>query len=1075
MPRLPLLVLTVLALGGLASPTQAEPIRFARSPAVSPDGQHVVFSYLGDLWVVGAAGGSARHLTMHEKHDYNPVFSPDGKRIAFSSNRHGGYDVFVIPLEGGRPTRLTHDSADDHPTGWSPDGKYVLFMSARQTDFPPRVELYRVLATGGMAERITAHEGRDGAYSPKGDQIAYVRGPGTWYRKGYRGSSNDDLWLSDAEGNNNRQLTAHNGQDGHPMWAPDGRTLYYVSDVLGGTANIVRQEINAGPGPLKSPPRLVTHHKDEQVRRAHISANGEWIVYECGPDIWIHAVKDGRERKLTIDVRADDKTNPDRVTNFTAGATEFALSRDEKHLTFVVQGELFLIPRTGGKATRLTDHPAFDHGVAWAPDSKKLLFLSDRGGHEDIYLLEPDDTERPELVKAHRFKVKQLTRTPEAEAGVSFSPDGSKVAFLRAGRLMVMKPDGSGEKVLHQDGQIFDYEWSPDGKWICYARSDSSFASELFIIPATGPTAKDPPRNVTRFATYNGGVTWSKTGNKLAFISQRRRETSSAYVLSLQRPAAAGTSAGTDFDWDDVHLRVKQPASMTISEVAISNDGSKVAFRATQNGSEDLWVANADGGQVTRLTTGGVKPRQITWSRLFSSQLYYRDGNGTIRTVMVTAPAGTNSAAVPFVARMTVRRDDQFAEMFEQSWRAVHETFYDPAFHGADWLKVRDRYRPLVRHCALKEDLYALVSLMLGELNASHLGINGTLGSPDQQTADLGLIFDRSHRGPGLKVLEIVKNGPADVRGTPIKPGDLLLAIDEQDIGPRTDLSELLNDKVNETVTLSLLSNPLDPRSRRRITMRGASRKTIKPLMYERWIKRNAQRVSELSGGKLAYIHIPSMDESGLDRFLRALFSDAFDKQGVVLDVRYNGGGYTHEQVLNYLGGKEHTLFFQRDGAVGFVLNSRDRRYSRPLVLLVNNRSYSDAEIFPHAFRALGLGKLVGQPTGGHVIGTRNIHLIDGSIFRTPRIGVRTNKGVNMEKQGVEPDVRVDVHPDQLARGEDPQLDRAVEVLRQDVEAWLKTRPPQVAGPGAARPPGSNVNPTSPNRGPSPMPRREGD
>ena len=259
----------VCAIAILFLPTilHAEPIRFARSPALSPDGKTIAFSYLGDLWTVDASGGVARHLTMHEKHDFNPVFSPDGQWIAFSSNRHGQYDVFVIPVKGGRPKRLTFDSADDHVTGWSPDSGSILFMSSREIDLPYKVELYSISLAGGQPKRISVFEGRDGSYSPKGDQIAYVRGPGTWYRKGYHGSSNDDIWICDADGSNNRRLTTHNGQDNYPNWSPTARRS--TTSAIAAAAGESRQ-----PGNRRQPVRL-TEHKDEFVRRARISANGE--------------------------------------------------------------------------------------------------------------------------------------------------------------------------------------------------------------------------------------------------------------------------------------------------------------------------------------------------------------------------------------------------------------------------------------------------------------------------------------------------------------------------------------------------------------------------------------------------------------------------------------------------------------------------------------------------------------------------------------------------------------------------------------------------------------------------------
>ncbi|MBM4071237.1 MAG: PDZ domain-containing protein [Planctomycetes bacterium] len=1073
------LVIVVATLAVASGRAEAqEPIRFARTPDISPDGKLVAFSYLGDIWIVEAIGGVARHVSMHEKHEIYPSFSPDGKQLAFSSNRHGSYDVFVVPVHGGRPRRLTFDSADDYVNGWSPDGKRVLFSSARSTSFPFSYGLFTVAMSGGRAERIGVTEGREGVFSPRGDEVAYVSGPGTWYRKGYRGSSNDDIWMCKADGSNHRRATQFNGQDTSPMWSPDGRFLYYVSEHFGTPANIVRQDL----GDPKSALVQLTQHKNDGVRHARLSGNGDWIVYECGADLWVLSTRTGSNRKLAIEVHADDKSNPERVVYYTNrgseydrpetgkkfahGASEYAISHDEKQIALVVHGQIFLMPRGGGKAKRLSDGPdfgaAYNHGLAWSPDGKKILFLSDSKGQEDMYLLESDDPDTKELLKAHRFKIKQLTNTPEGEIGVNFSPDGKRISFLRASKLYTMNPDGSDLKVIVNEGEVFDYEWSPDSKMLCYARQDAHFASELYLIPATGATPDSPARNITRFATYNGGVTWSKTGNRLAFVSLRRKDQPTLCVLSLQKASTPGAATSSEIDWDDIHLRVAEPTSMTVLEAAIANDGSRVAFRGRMGSSDDLWVANSDGGQITRLTTGNQRPTQIQWSRLLSSLVYFRDGEGTLRMATV---GGSGAVAVPFVARITISRDEEFAEMFEQSWRALRENFYDPNFHGADWNRVRDKFRPLVKHCILKEDLYALISLMMGELNASHLSIYGFLGRPEQTTAELGLLYDPAYRGPGLKVAEILKRGPADLRGLNLKPGDLILAIDRVALNDKTDISQLLNDKAGETVSLQVTSNPADPKASRFVNIKAVARGQVANLMYERWVTRNFQRVTELSKGKLGYIHIPDMVDTGLDRFLRSLYSDNYDKDAIIIDVRFNGGGYTHEQILNYLGGKEHTYFRQRHGGQGLVLNYSDRKWTRPMLVLINNRSYSDAEIFPHAFRTMGLGKLVGQPTGGHVIGTRGITLIDGSNFRVPRIGVSTVKGVNMEKEGVIPDVHVESHPDQLAKGIDPQLDRAVEVLTQDVIAWRKSRgatasaptpggsgPSPVVGPGNTTP-----------------------
>jgi tricorn protease len=1041
-----------------------EPIRFARTPDISPDGKLVAFSYLGDIWVVDAIGGVARPVTMHEKHDIYPAFSPDGKYIAFSSNRHGSYDVFVIPVQGGKPKRLTYDSADDFVSAWSPDGKSILFTSNRGTTFPATTELYSVAVAGGKATRISAAEGKDGVYSPLGDLIAYVRGPGLWYRKYYRGSANDDIWISSADGTNNQRLTSHPGQDNSPMWAPDGKTIYYVSDCASpapATANIVRIKlVNTRPGlTVNGPPQPITFHKDDSVRKARLSHNGQWIVYECGFDLWVVSTKGGQPRKLAIEVYADDRTNPDRTVTMTSGISEFAVSNDDTAIAIVVHGDIFCMPRGGGKTKQLTNSPAYDHAPVWSPDNKKLLFLSDHHGHEDIFMLESADPDQPLIVKSNSFKTTQLTKTPEAEAGINFSPDGKQISFLRNGQLLTMNLDGTGVKTIVTEPRVIDYEWSPDSKWIAFARLDGSWASEIYIVPSGGPTAAEPIRNVTRYALWNVGITWSRT-NKLAFLSERKPGApESMYVMSLQKPSLPGAAPSGVIDWEDVHLRVFQPTPMHALEGAISLDGSRIAFRSQQNG-DDLWIASTDGKDVSRLTTGNMRPTQITWSRgVLSNLIYFRDGLGNLRMLLVSGLTTNNPALVPFQAKLTIKRDEEFTEMFEQSWRALHENFYDANFHGVNWNAIRDKYRPLVKHVALREDFYDLISLMMGELNASHMGIVGPPVFPEQTTADLGLVFDERYPGPGLKIAEILKRGPADKHGINLKPGDVILSIDKVALTPNLDLARALNDKINDTVTLTVTSNLANPTSLRKVEMQAVGRGVVRQLMYDRWVAHNAARVAELSKGKLGYIHIRSMDEAGLEAFVRSLYSDNFDKEAIVLDVRFNGGGNTHDKVLNYLGGKEHTFFFQRHGGVGPVLTSADRKWNKPLVLLINNRSYSDAEIFPHAFRTLGLGKLVGQSTGGYVIGTTSYRLIDGSLFRIPRTGVFTAKGVNMEKEGVAPDILVETHPDQLAKGIDPQLDRAVQVLQEDVVTWKKKGGGITLHPGPGGLPGPVIMP----------------
>ena len=1023
-----------------------EPIRFARTPDISPDGKTIAFSYLGDIWTVEAIGGVARPVTMHEAHDVNPVFSPDGKHIAFSSNRFGQYDVFVVPAVGGKPKRLTFDHAPDMVTGWTPDGKSVVYSSPRGTGYPANADCFTVSVEGGAERKLNLFEAKEAYFAPTGNKVAFVRGPGTWYRRGYRGSSNDDIWVSHADGTHPMRVTTFDGQDSYPMFSPNGRKMYYVTEngSKDGCANVVCQNLSSDFAPT-GPTKRVTTHDDDTVRRARVSGNGEWIVYECGADLWVASTKgDSAPRKLAIEVNADDKSNTERTITFARDATEYALSPDENHAVLVIHGQLFLtrVP-FGGKSTRLTDHAFADSNPAWAPDGKKILFASDRDGTTDLYALEADDPEQPELTKANKFKTTRLTNTASEEIGATFSPKGDKIAFVREGKLWLMKPDGTEQKVLVSGQKVLDYDWSPDVNHVAYCRMDGSFSAEIFISAADGTGT---PVNVSRHATFNSDVSWSQTNGKLSFVGQRRN-VYGIHVASLQKPLVDGGAKppADQIDWDDLHLRVERPTTMSAEYGTVSPDGGQVAFRSQSNG-DDLWIVSSSGAVLTRMTSGNQNPSWIRWSKKLPGTVYFLNGSGELRYVRAGFGFGLTPGLIPepnkvaFAAKMTIKRDEEFAEMFAQCWRSLSDNFYDAKHHGSDWTAVRNKFLPLVAHTATREDLYALVSLMLGELNASHLGITGRMPTPDEWTADLGLIFDDTYKGPGLKIAEVLKRGPADKRGLHIQPGDIVLAIDRVELTDKVSVSKLLNNKIGEGVQIDIASDPKDAKTKRRVEITAASRNRITTLMYERWVQQNADAVAKASGGKVGYIHIPSMDEPGLDTFVRALYSDHFDKEALVIDVRFNGGGFTHDQVLNYLAGKEHTFFRQRHGGEGLVLRGSDRKWTKPMVVMTNNRSYSDAEIFPHAFRAMGLGKVVGQATGGFVIGTGSTRLIDGSQFRLPRIGVYTNKGINMEKQGVIPDVPVEITPDDWVRGIDGQLLKAVDVVALDVKEWKKAK-----------------------------------
>ncbi len=474
-----------------------------------------------------------------------------------------------------------------------------------------------------------------------------------------------------------------------PMWSADGKMLYYVSEVFGTPANIVCQEMNSSQSPAApaGKPRAVTSHKDDAVRRAKISANGEWIVYECGADLWVINTHGGTPRKLAIEVHADDKSNSERTVTYRENITEYVLSPNESHIAFTVHGDIFMMSSSGGKATRLTETPFVEHGLSWSPDGKKILYSSDQGGQEDLFVLEQDDPEHPELTKAHRFKTTRLTNNAEAEAGANFAPDGNRIFFLRSGKLCTMKPDGSDEKVLVDQPQVFDYDWSPDGKWIVYARLDGSFASELYVMPIDG---SQPAQEYHALRNLQRRCELEQFQPQDRLHQPARPDERNVCNLS-PKTGSAGAASNNDIDWDDIHLRVDRPGNNSAQSGVISPNGRLIAYNASQGGN-DLWVVAADGSSVNRLTSGTLQPRLLRWSKN-SSKIWFLDNAGSLRNTSPTGggPFGPSTpATVSFTAKMTIHREEEFEEMFDQSWHALANHFYDSHHHGIDWNSVRE-------------------------------------------------------------------------------------------------------------------------------------------------------------------------------------------------------------------------------------------------------------------------------------------------------------------------------------------------------------------------------------------------
>ena len=1033
-------------------------VMLARFPAPSPDGERLAFSYHGDIWRVPISGGRAIRLTVHEKYDRNPVWSPNGKEIAFSSNRFGNDDIFVIPSDGGEAERITFFSTGDHVSDWSADGKRLIFSSQRNFDYHRLPQLYQTPHDGGTPQMLMPEYGSQAKMSPNSRYIVYTRGRTSWYRKKYRGSDNTDIWLYDTKTKTYKRLTTSDGNDQWPMWSGDAESIYYVSDQDDDVFNVWMMDLEG------KQQRQITHHK-EHVRFPNISRNGRVIAYELGTEIWVVRLDGSKPNKVNIIAPSDYKFNTVEKKTFSSDATEMEISPDEKEIAFVVRGEVFVMKNKekAPKAHQITSNSARDYDIMWAPEGDTLVFASDRNGNYDLFMAVSADPNEKRLSRTQKCKLIQLTDSKENEISPRFSPDGEKLSFIRGkGDLCVMDRNAKNEKCILKGWSEPVYRWSPDSKWIAYSRDDNEFNQDVFIVPADG----GEPINITLHPDDDTAPVWSKDGRKLGFVSQRMGDTSDIWWVFLQKRDHEKTkeeleeeeekkkeekedNKETDkdekkeekkeekvevkIDFKNIHKRLRRLTSLSGEErgVTISPDGKTFVFTANVEGNNDLWSIQWDGEELKRLTSGGQNPASVQWSK--DGKTIYYLSKGTFKKI---SSEGKDPKSIGFKARMAIDHKAEQIQKFDEAWRILSENFYDPNFHGVDWKKVGKKYRQWAAATVTIQDFNDVVRMMLGELNASHLGIYEPSQGSSISTGMLGLRFDDIFTGKGLKVKQILPDGPCDKIGVQVQVGDILVAVDGQEINRNINIHELLNDMVGEKVELTL-QNQLTGKPTWTTMVKPIGFSEFRTKEYGRWVEVKRKEVAKSTNGRVGYLHIQAMGVPSLERFEMELYSVAHDKDALIIDVRNNGGGWTTDYLLAILSPKPHAITVPRDGGRGYP---EDRRplyaWSKPIVVICNQHSYSNAEIFSHAIKTLNRGKVVGVPTAGAVISTGGTKLIDGSWFRIPFRGwYIVGSGVNMELNGCVPDYIVWDQPGDVAKGIDRQLEKAVEVILSELNS----------------------------------------
>ena len=1066
--RKPVTIFFFLLIFILTKPANASDSPLVVSPSLNKDGSKIAFSFQGDIWVVPSSGGTAIRMTVHEGYEGNPKWSFDGKEIAFESKRFGNNDIFTIPSDGGAPKRLTFHSANDFIGGWTADNKIVFTTKRDFNQIEWTNEFYEVSADGGTPYRILDAFGNMPSVSPDNKFIVFTRGEGDIERETYAGPANKNLWLFNRSKKTYKQLTTSDAQDVYPVWG-NSKTIFYLG-AKNGRYNIYKMEID-DDGNVKSESPL-TNYTDDGIRFLEASADGSTIVFERQADIFVMKTNGGTPQKVNINVAADYKLDPYEFKTLSAGVTDYSISPNGKYSAFVSRGEVFVKENDKDKSrsVNLSNHAFRDQQVSWLSDSS-IVFASDRDGQFDLYLVKSSDKNQTNIFKSLKHEIIKLTNTDVEESWPLVSPDGKKITFERGnGNLIVadISADGklSNEKTLI-DGWSSpeNVAWSPDSKWLAYSIEDLNTNAEIFIHSADG--SKDPV-NISMHPRADANPVWSPDGKKLGFISNRNNNNNDVWFVWLNKKDWEKTkqdweekddepstkkdkkdkdSSGVEpvvIDFENIYERLVQVTSLPGNEnnLSISKDGETFYYSAVNPTAEgtDIYSIKWDKKDPTAITAGGEKPAAFSIDK-DGKYLYYTKNSGKLARIKLD---GNKSENLTFSAKMKVDFAKEKEQIFEEGWRLLRDGFYDPDFHGQDWDALKKKYKPWALKADTYNDFRYMFNQMLGQLNASHMGMYGS-GREETQSEKTGRLgIEVSPADDGVVVSHVIPDSPADKEINKILVGETIISVNGSPVTSEINFNSLLINTANDKVLLGIKDKN---GKEREVVIRPASSLTSE--LYNEWVKEERELTDKYSGGKLGYLHIEAMGWESFERFERELTAAGSGKDGIVIDVRYNGGGWTTDYLMAILNVKQHAYTIPRGAAKDLKKENKNftdhYAYSerlpfpvwmKPSITMCNEASYSNAEIFSHAYKNLGIGKVVGKPTFGAVISTGGRAMIEGTWVRLPlRAWYVKKTGEPMENRPAVPDIIVDNAPDSRGKKEDLQLKAAVDELLKQIDS----------------------------------------
>ena len=1053
-----------------------------RKNAISPDGEQIAFTYKGNIYIVDADGGQARQITSNPAYDTDPMWTPDGKQIVFASYREKSKDIYKVSAAGGAPVRLTSHPGNETPMTILEDGNIIFSAKIQQDamygDFPGGSQVYMIGPDGGRPEMVTSMQISNMSVR-QDNTVIYedYKGYEDPLRKHHTSSVTRDIWMYvpskdqsegfSIDGNGTfTKLSTFNGEDRNPVFMSDGNAYYYLSE-QDGTLNIYYSGSIADQltnGGIK--PKQITFYKGNPVRYLSISHDGT-LCYSYDGELYTMK-NGGQPEKVDIQIVTDQIEKETEPQTLTSGATHMAISPDGKEIAITVRGDVFVTSTEYKTTRRITNTPEQERGLTFSKDGRTLYYAAERNGHWGIWKTSLTEKDEKMFTYAVKTEEEMVTKPGETCFQPQVSPDGKYLAYLKdRTAIAVMDLKSGDEKIIldrmvnysYTDGDQ-SYEWSPDSRYIlCNYQANGGWNNEdVALIDVESGEITD----LTESGYSDGGFRWALKGKAMTWTSDKAGYRShgswgaekDVYIMFFNGKAYADflkdkedreidkmlqgdknnkkekkDSANVEKKKDKLVLDLADRKDRTIKLTRFSGrmgdhyltqDGKKLYYSVRLEKSSDLCVLDLEDNSVKVLIKG---LRGTLHPSPDDKYLYLHTGSGISK---ITASSGKREQ-IPFNAEFEHKPAKEREYIFNHIWKQVSEKFYDPEIHGIDWEGYKATYARFLPHIDNNFDFQEMLSELLGELNGSHTGARYSYRG-GYAMGTLGAFYDNGYKEDGLKIKEIIKGGALYLQHPDIKAGDIITAINGEEIKAGKDWSHMLKGKGGKKIQIT-------------VKVKGKKEQNlfIEPgytdyrQLYNRWVAQREQMVKELSGGKVGYVHVEGMDSESF----RRVFSDLLGKyrtcEAVIVDTRHNGGGWLHDDLATLLDGQGYIRFEPRGQYIG---TEPYNKWTKPSCVLIGEDNYSDACGFPYVYKTLGIGKLIGAPVPGTMTAVWWENQIDPSIvFGIPQVGaIGVKEGRYLENMQIEPDILVYNDPASVLRGEDRQLEAAVKEMLKTIE-----------------------------------------